>query len=249
MKIILALNCCAALIYIAVTWVPFQNSTGLTIHLAGDSTLAVQQKSKRPATGWGEPFAWMLCDGVSVVNHAKNGRSTKSFQSEGVWNSLLQNLQTDDIVMIQFGHNDQKIHDPTLYTRPWHEYKENLQFFVEEVRERNAEPLLLTPIARRVFDTNGKHVQTLEEYPAVTRAVANAMKVKFIDLNATTRELIAAMGSTQSKALFVHLAPGVNENYLQGIQDDTHLNSQGALQVATLVATELRKTRPDLICH
>ncbi len=225
-----------------------QQFSGRTIHLAGDSTLSVQIESKRPGTGWGEPFSSMVCDGVRVINHAKNGRSTRSFLAEGLWADLIAQIQMDDIVMIQFGHNDQKVLEPELYSEPWLEYKKNLQRFVSDVRAHGAEPILLTSIVRRVFNTQGKLKETLGDYPLVTRAVAKQMNVALVDLNAATHELLEAKGIFLSKNLYLHLAPDVHENYPEGIQDDTHLNTQGAIEVASLVAAELQDKFPGLIC-
>lgn len=235
------------LIFIAVLFPVSENYSGTTIHLAGDSTMSVQLASKRPATGWGEPFASMLCHDVRVINHAKNGRSTKSFISEGLWKDLLAQVRAGDVVVIQFGHNDQKIFHHNLHTSPWQDYRENLQRFVIDSRTLGAEPVLLTSIVRRAFNSQGALEQTLGDYPEATRKVAVAMDVKLIDLNASTHELIAAMGPSASKQWYLHLAPGT-ENYSEGTQDDTHLNSQGALEVATLVATDLKKMLPDLVC-
>ena len=150
--------------------------------------------------------------------------------------------------MIQFGHNDQKIDNPALFTRPWKEYKENLQRFVGDVRDRGADPVLLTSVARRAFNPQGSLDNTLGDYPASTRAVARLMAVDVIDLHTATRALIQAEGPDASKALYLHLSSGAHHNYPQGVQDDTHLSPQGALQVARLVADELQKTQSGLFC-
>lgn len=210
--------------------------------------MSQQLLSKRPDTGWGEPFAAMLCEGIRIINHAKNGRSTKSFLSEGLWKKLLAQIQSGDTVMIQFGHNDQKSAEPTLYASPWQDYKDNLQRFVSDVRARGAEPVLLTPIVRRQFNSQGQLERSLGEYPAVTRFVADRMSVISIDLNTATHEAIQAMGPIQSKSLYVHLAPNSHQNYPAGKQDDTHLSSQGAFEVAAMAAGELAETHPNLIC-
>ena len=60
---------------------------------------------KRPETGWGE----MLQDffdttQVHVENHARNGRSTRTFIEEGPWTSLVDSLRAGDYVFVQFGH-------------------------------------------------------------------------------------------------------------------------------------------------
>jgi len=237
-----------ALIFVAIHWLGPDENVSTTVHLAGDSTMSEKLASKRPGTGWGEPFARMLCGGFRIANHAQNGRSTKSFLAEGLWKDLLGQLQQGDIVLIQFGHNDQKSDEARLFASAQQEYKKNLQSFVNDVRAKDAVPVLLSSIVRRAFDSQGKLQRTLGDYPAVTREVAIAMSVQLVDLNNSTRELVESLGPESSKDLFIHLAPGVNDNYPQGIQDDTHLSSYGALEVAKLVAIELKKSLPEIIC-
>ena len=226
-----------------------QEYPGVTVHLVGDSTMSEKLASKRPETGWGEPFATMLCDGARMVNHAKNGRSTKSFLSEGLWEDLLAQLRKGDLVLIQFGHNDQKADEPRLFTNAWQDYKKNLQGLVNDTRAKGAEPVLLTSIVRRAFDSSGKLRSTLGDYPAATRQLAKEMSVQLVDLNTMTHQLIETMGPEASRAMFLHLPPGVNANYIEGKQDNSHLSAQGALNVATMTAIDLKAFLPDVICH
>jgi len=56
----------------------------ITIFLAGDSTMAHKLPEKRPETGWGEMLGEYFQDSkVTVDNRAQNGRSTRTFISEG----------------------------------------------------------------------------------------------------------------------------------------------------------------------
>src|SRR5687768_8619583 len=80
----------------------------ITVYLAGDSTMAEKLADKRPETGWGEKLQQLFNgDKVRVSNHAKNGRSTRTFLSENLWQQILENLKEGDYVFIEFGHNDQ----------------------------------------------------------------------------------------------------------------------------------------------
>ena len=76
------------------------------IFLAGDSTCAIKDTKAYPETGWGMPFVSFWDSTVTVVNRAKNGRSTKSFIKEGLWKSIMDEAKEGDYVIIQFGHND-----------------------------------------------------------------------------------------------------------------------------------------------
>src|SRR3954469_12669155 len=59
------------------------------IAIVGDSTVA-DYKLDDPHRGWGQLFPEFIDTGhVSVQNFAVNGRSTKTFKSEGRWESVL----------------------------------------------------------------------------------------------------------------------------------------------------------------
>src|SRR3954471_1325300 len=94
----------AAAVSIAATQHPHR----IAIHLAGDSTMAPKLDEKRPETGWGEMLpAFFDTTRVRIVNHARNGRSTRTFIEEGRWQEIVDSLHTGDYVFIQFGHNDE----------------------------------------------------------------------------------------------------------------------------------------------
>ena len=154
--------------------VPVPVRPGTTIHLAGDSTMAAKRAEKRPETGWGEALqAHFVAGVVSVDNRARNGRSTRTFISEGLWQELLDDTRAGDVVMIQFGHNDESVNKPDRYT-PEADYVRNLARFVADVRARDATPVLLTPVTRREFDADGRLLGTHGHYPELVRALAAA---------------------------------------------------------------------------
>ncbi|MCB0311731.1 MAG: rhamnogalacturonan acetylesterase, partial [Calditrichaeota bacterium] len=59
----------------------------------------------------GQMLPVFFAESVTIKNHARNGRSSKSFIEEGLWKAVLDSLQPGDYVFIQFGHNDQKDYD------------------------------------------------------------------------------------------------------------------------------------------
>ncbi|MBO5502184.1 MAG: hypothetical protein J6A48_09205, partial [Clostridia bacterium] len=83
-----------------------------TIYIIGDSTV---EDNKPPFRGWGWALPQYLMEGVSVANHAMSGRSTRSFVDEGRFDPVREGMKPGDVLMIQFGHNDEKA-DPTLHT-------------------------------------------------------------------------------------------------------------------------------------
>lgn len=62
------------------------------------------QKQTTNNPGWGEYIAPSLT--TAVKNVALAGRSARSYTREGHFNSLASQVQQDDFVVIEFGHND-----------------------------------------------------------------------------------------------------------------------------------------------
>src|SRR5690606_37638891 len=93
-----------------------QEQCDITLFLIGDSTLADKPYAgSNPEKGWGQVLPLYLKDGIKVENHAVNGRSTKSFRNEARWDTVQKRLKPGDYVLIQFGHNDQRIESPERY--------------------------------------------------------------------------------------------------------------------------------------
>jgi len=227
----------AALVWTAPAW--SAPSPPLTIHLAGDSTMAEKLPEKRPETGWGEFLAAQFAPGTLVVdNRAKNGRSTRTFIEEGRWQALLDATQPGDVVLIQFGHNDASVEKPDRYTPPA-DYARNLTRFVADVRALQATPVLLTPVARRRFDEAGRLQPSHGEYPDLVRSLANEQGVALIDMEQRSSALLQETGAEASKRLFLWVAPGTNGNYPDGKQDNTHFSPLGAQRIAREFAAAL----------
>ncbi len=221
----------------------FAQGSPITIFLAGDSTMAPKLPEKRPETGWGEMLEQLFNPGkVKVENRAMNGRSTKTFISEGRWQKIIDDLKKGDYVFIQFGHNDQSKDKGERYTPP-EDYKKNLVRFVEEVRAKGGNPVLLTPVMRRRFDKDGKFYDSHGEYPELVRSVANKYKVPLIDMHKLSEAVIVKYGDDGSKKLFLQLKPGENANYPNGVEDNTHFSPLGAEEMAKAVVAQIKDSK------
>lgn len=218
----------------------------VTIFLAGDSTMAAKLPEKRPETGWGEMLEQHFKPGrVKVDNRAANGRSTKTFISEGRWDGIVKELKKGDHVLIQFGHNDQSKDKGERYTPP-EDFKRNLAKFVDEVRAKGATPILMTPVVRRRFDKDGKFFDSHGEYPELTRSVAKDKRVLLIDMQRVTEKLVVEYGFEGSRKLFLQLKAGEDKNYPNGLEDNTHFSPLGAEEVAKLAVSEIKKSNSKL---
>ena len=222
-----------------------QQKDPIMVYLIGDSTMSIKEVKDYPETGWGMPFAYFFDESVEVENHAKNGRSTKSFIIENRWQPVADSLQPGDYVFIQFGHNDEVKSKVGRYTTP-EEYRANLSRFVEESRSKGAKPILLTPVGRRKFNEAGQVQGTHEQYSAIVRDLARDLQVPLIDMDKKSQALLQEWGPEKSALLYMHLEPGEHPNYPEGVADDTHFNELGARKMAQLVLAEIRKMDLDL---
>jgi len=216
----------------------------INIFIAGDSTASIKETKAYPETGWGMPFVYFWDSTVTVVNRAKNGRSTKSFIQEGLWKSITDEAQEGDYILIQFGHNDEVSTKKTYTTET--EFRNNLVQYVQESRNKKAIPVLITPVARRKFDSSGNIVGTHDVYAQIVRDVAKAEHVPLIDLDKKAQQLYQQMGIETSKLLFNYLEPGQHPNYPEGKKDDTHFNELGARKIAELVLAEIKNLKLEL---
>jgi DNA sulfur modification protein DndE len=202
------------------------------VFMAGDSTMADKPIPDNPERGWGMVLPSYFNDNVVIENHARNGRSTRSFIREGRWDALIERVSKGDFVIIQFGHNDEKI-ETDRGTSP-DEYKENLKRFVNDVRTKGAYPILCTPIMRRKFDENGKFVDQHGAYPDKVRELAKEEDVPLIDMHRRSEAVIEKLGVEGSKRIFLHIAPGEYKSLPEGRNDDTHCSLEGAMTMAGL---------------
>lgn len=214
----------------------------ITIYIAGDSTAAMKLPEKRPETGWGEAFQAYFKENVRIENHAINGRSTKSFINEGHLAAIEKSIQPGDFLIIQFGHNDQKIEDPERGTLPYGDYQENLGQFIQVAFRKNAYPLLLTSVTRRKFEEDKIDYMSVGEYPQAMIQFAEKNHVPVIDIHRITTEFIGKIGNEESKKYYLHLPPGQSENYPEGIIDNTHFNEEGAKKVAQLIIEAIQQS-------
>tara|TARA_R110002167_G_scaffold73942_31_gene207381 strand:- start:3482 stop:4282 length:801 start_codon:yes stop_codon:yes gene_type:complete len=215
------------------------------ILMAGDSTMAIKDPKDYPETGWGMPFASFFAADIKIYNFAKNGRSTRTFKEEGLWQQLMDICQPNDIVFIQFGHNDESPSKVDRYTTP-EQYENNLKQYVADVRAKHAQPILLSPVTRRYFDKQGR-IKPTHPYTEIVAEVAKSMAVTYIDMDKISREYFSALGDEGSAIRYMHIKPDIHPNYPHGVRDDTHFNELGAREVAQLVLAELKTLNHVLV--
>lgn len=211
-----------------------------TLFVVGDSTANNNANGGR---GWGDPFiAYFDATKINVLNRARGGRSSRTFQVEGLWDKVLAEMKPGDFVLIQFGHNDggpidkdrargslpglgdetQEAtmpdgHKETVHTFGWYMRK-----YVADAKAKGATPIILSLTVRNIWE-NDKVERGPGHYGEWSAAIAKAANVPFIDVTKIIADKYEAMGQEKVKELFA--------------TDHTHTSPAGAeLNAAVVVA-------------
>ena len=217
-----------------------------TWFMCGDSTMANYPSDVYPMMGWGQKLQAHLNaagENAFVENCAVNGRSSKSFIAEKRLNFIELCLRKGDKLIVSFSHNDEKP-DPMRNTNPRITFPEYLSMYIDAARRQGAEPILATPIARRHFNEQGQLISTHGPYPDAMRDLAAYRGVRLIDLEKATMRMVRLAGVENSKRIYCHVPAG-SKNYPEGLQDNSHLQEEGASRIAGLFLS--RMSAPDAL--
>lgn len=218
---------------------PIDRKDVTMVFVAGDST--VTDQPSEPFAGWGQMLPAFFGPQACVANLAQSGLTLDSFERQRRLEKILAELRPGDFVLVQFGHNDQK--DKREGAGPFTTYADGLRRYVDAIRERGGHPVIVTPVGRRRFDSDGKVCESLGDYPEAGRRVAAEKAVPLVDLNDASKRLYQALGKEPSKQAFVH---GVFPGRSEPLKDDSHFSNYGAHQVARCVVESIRTGIPDL---
>lgn len=216
-------------------------------------------KNRYSVTGWGQVYQPFLVsdslylvsnliktDSVFVANPACGGFSTRTFFQEESWRAVFENLEKDDIVIMQFGHNDAAKNKTERYNNI-EGYKEFLRLYVSQSRPKGAIPIILTTVARNYPRKDGKLEDVHGEYNQAPKDVASEMNVLLIDLNLKSREFFSEKGKDFiSENYFMNLPTGKYEAYPDGADDNTHFQTEGGIEVASLVFNSLKEIHSSI---
>ncbi|GAA5089702.1 hypothetical protein GCM10023210_14850 [Chryseobacterium ginsengisoli] len=241
MKIKFIIPLLVLVVFLGVSFQELQDKP--VLYIIGDST--VQNGSGKGADslwGWGSFMDLFLNKNkIDIQNHAKGGRSSRTFVTEGRWDSIMKTIKKGDYVLMQFGHNDggeladtlrargtikgignetKDIYNPirkvneTVYT-----YGYYMRKYTNEAKSKGAIPIIVSPIPRNQFDEKGKIEK--DQYGVWAEEVAKQTGAYFIDLNQMVINEYQKMGAEKVKAFFP--------------KDHTHTNKDGAILNTELV--------------
>ncbi len=213
------------------------------IFLCGDST--VTDHSCAPLyhpgacyAGWGQALPAFLSGALAVENQAHCGLTTEAFEKEGHFAIVKKYIRRGELCLIQFAHNDQKL--PHLLAD--RQFPQNLRRYVDEIREKEAVPVLVTPLARNIWNSDGQYLELLEEHTCAVKKTAKELSVPCIDLHKFSADFIRKHGMERSRSYFHP-------------DDYTHTNEYGAYlfgrfmaeKLSALFSLELKKNLPAFV--
>ena len=230
-----------------------ESKTPRTIFLVGDSTV-----KNGSDNGSGQLWGWgrFLNDRVDpdkyrVENRALGGRSSRTYRTEGLWDKVLAKVNPGDVILIQFGHNDggpidsgraraslkgvgEETKEARVPGRPVEvvqSYGWYLRRYVAEAKHKGAIPILLSPVPRDIWSSDGKVARASKDYGLWAGEVAVGEDVSFIDLNALVADRYESEGQNK-----------VARDYFT-TADHTHTTEAGARLNADCVAEGLQTVK------
>lgn len=201
-----------------------------TIYIAGDSTVTDQNTDypylpEQSYCGWGQMLSYFVGTEYAISNHSHSGLTTESFRSEGHYRILKKRIKKGDICLLQFGHNDQKL----KHLDAQGGYRKRLCEYVEEIQDRGAEAILVTPLARNSWrGDDGSYNDLLNDYAKVCIELSKELGIKVIDLHQKSMDFVKKSGCGEAKKYYFP-------------SDYTHSNDYGAYLFASYVYEEWKK--------
>ena len=232
-----------------------------TIWIVGDSTVCTYEKTEGdvnthtdssyyyPRYGYGTQIKNYVDTNTFAINNlALSGRSSVSFLSEANYDTLKSGIKSGDVLIIGFGHNDEK-YEEGRYSDPTGDYQTPGSFaysiyqnYVKLATGKGATAIVCSPIVRRGVktDDNGITVLTNSEkhitggdtgfnggdYAQALRKMAQDTETPFVDLTEITRSYYESV--SPNTTLYMHAWASNKPTSV----DNTHLNKFGAKWIA-----------------
>lgn len=197
-----------------------------SLWLIGDSTVRTGRgRGEGGQFGWGDPLENDLDHGkINVVNRAMGGTGARTFRTGGFWQPVLEAIQPGDVVIIQFGHNDngprgalpgvgdeteeRTRDDGTIETVET--FGAYLRKYVSEIRGKGATPILCSLIPRKAWDGDTIR-RSADGHATWARQVAQQDDVLLIDLYELIAQRYDALGKDAVEEMFADR--GVHTSY------------------------------------
>ena len=167
---------------------------------------------------------------------APSGRTVRT--TKPVWAKNLTKISKGDFVIIQFGINDA---GKTRFVDEA-EFKKTMKEFASDVNAKGATPVICGPVANAGWTKKSKAGSAFQLTPSrrvyadYSKAVADELKIAFVDMTALTSAELAKIGKDAAIELFV----GDTTKKGKPSFDTTHPSKAGAKRFAELFLAEVK---------
>jgi|ERR1017187_3101745 lysophospholipase L1-like esterase len=192
------------------------------LFLVGDSIMKTGSGTGETGPwGWGSEVVPLFDSAkIHVYNEGRGGRSSRGYIEEGTWAKVLEQLQSGDFVILQFGHNDsansQNYPDratiagdgeetiqlgvgdkkKTVHTYGWY-----LRQYIADAKAKGAIPIICSPTPRNTW-LDGRIKRGFDGYASWAAEAAKGTDTFYIDLNAFAADRYDALGEEKAKSYF-----------------------------------------------
>jgi len=226
-----------------------------TLWIIGDSTV---KNGTRGLQGWGDPIAaWFDTAKINICNRALGGRSSRTYQTEGLWDKVLAGMKPGDFVLMQFGHNDngplntgrargslkgsgdetqEAIMEATGKKEVVHSYGWYIRKYIADTKAKGAASIILSPVPRNMWSEDGKTItRATKDYTPWAFEAAKQGGADFIDLNDIIARHYEAEGWEKVKTQYF-------------MTDRTHTTPVGAELNAACVVEGIKTLKNCKLC-
>lgn len=272
-------------------YAPDVEGSAPTIWIAGDSTVETLGAAAYPREGWGMEIANFFKQklytsttgvdtttgaatnvdaGVTVINRAKGGKSTRTFLNQhdpttnGVvdpadpnayydtrWDDIKNGAKKGDYLFVNFGINDANNSRWSVVTHPYvasdledgSSHRANMKVFLDFAKEKGVNLVFFTATHSRKYSNNVVVADGVEDHREAMRQFGIQYGVPVIDLDAYQQVLMNELGAEGSRQFFCH---GSSTEWpgvpsWVSLSDNTHISQAGARQVCKFIVEDIEK--------
>lgn len=213
--------------------------------------------------GWGQEIGQFFNSKVTINNQAIGGRSVAFFMWSVVkdsagnyqcvddqgnpeyqltngqkvatsqWSAIMNGMKAGDFLLIQFGTNDETHTCPRYVSLP--DFETDFGIMADTARAKGVTPIFVTPMGHRSF-SGTTATNTLLPYANAMKDEATKESVEVEDLNLESEAYYTSVGSS-------YLATNIFDG------GTTHFIEAGAVKMASLIVTEVRKNNGQLAAY
>jgi lysophospholipase L1-like esterase len=201
--------------------------------------------------GWGQVLDKQFdTSRIDIENHARGGRSSRTYLTEGLWEETLKRVRPGDFVIMQFGHNDggdkfegnrprasikgngdeteRGVVAMTGQAEVVHSYGWYLRKYIADTKAKGAKAIVCSLVPRDRWQ-DGKVIRSNQDYGKWAGEAAHQADALFIDLNDIVARRYEEIGEET-----------VGRDYFTEV-DWTHTTKVGAEVTAACVAKAIRQ--------